>query len=706
MLIYILKSAACLAILLTFYKLFMENESMHTLKRFYLLGALALALAIPFVTFVEYIEIPLPATITTAKAIEIPAVMSLPQEQTPIDYLPLVLSSIYVLGALLYAFKFARNLVFIIQRIRKNPWYRVDRIYNVLLSESVVPHTFLSYIFLNKQKYEARQIPQEVLLHEETHAKQKHSWDVLFIEFLQIIFWFNPLIFIFKKAIKLNHEFLADQAVLQNNRDPVKYQHILLNYSSPNNQSPPVAIGMANAINYSSIKKRFTVMKKQTSKKGVLLRSLLLLPLLVLLTYGFSKKKEVLKNNSSSHINTYNQESSELVDFEILVTNTKNGIKLNCIDGCAWRELEFTLVNEHRQLLDAFGMSTNSKNEKIKGENFSAFLISLQKTNGELILKGIRGTAWTDLSFTLIARKVQTIDQFGVTSSFKQEGASRKQIEEYNVLAKKYYGLSLGNLVSRADMKRKTYLFNLMSEKQKEAVDHFPDIRPMPTSKYSQKGASRKLMAEYNKLAKYYNNMSSTNMRITKKDVDRLTYIYALMSKKQKADAEPFPNFPELPPVPKAPELVKNSYLPPPPPISANATEEEKKIYKEVIRNYKNGNPGTITKTTKNGETIDVVRIVKDGDIPPPPPPPTNQRVSKGERSNIPPPPPPPKPVSPLDHAIAMAKKNAQFYYEGKKISSDKAIELLKKNDEINIDSRASNGKRPVVKLTTAPINH
>lgn len=64
MLVYVLKSAACLAILLAFYTFFMEKENMHTLKRFYLLGALVAALTIPFVTFVEYVEIPVPTEAT------------------------------------------------------------------------------------------------------------------------------------------------------------------------------------------------------------------------------------------------------------------------------------------------------------------------------------------------------------------------------------------------------------------------------------------------------------------------------------------------------------------------------------------------------------------------------------------------------------------------------------------------------------------
>ena len=132
-------------------------------------------------------------------------------------------------------------------------------------------------------------------MHEETHAKQKHSLDILFIEFMQILFWFNPIIYLIKNAIKLNHEFLADQAVINKGIQPSKYQHILLAFSS--NATEPQ---LANAINYSSIKKRFTVMKTKTSKQTFWLRSFILLPLLAFLIYSFSDKVTVEKERKES----------------------------------------------------------------------------------------------------------------------------------------------------------------------------------------------------------------------------------------------------------------------------------------------------------------------------------------------------------------------------------------------------------------------
>ncbi len=133
-----------------------------------------------------------------------------------------------------------------------------------------------------------------MLWHEQTHARQRHSIDILIIQSLQVVLWFNPLLHITKRAIKLNHEFLADQGVLNKGAKVSFYQQLLLEFSSKKPKQQ-----LASAINYSSIKKRFTVMKTQTSKSTMVLRSLVLLPLLAITLYGFSNTLVVEKTLSS-----------------------------------------------------------------------------------------------------------------------------------------------------------------------------------------------------------------------------------------------------------------------------------------------------------------------------------------------------------------------------------------------------------------------
>jgi len=202
---------------------------------------------------------------------------------------------------LAFAIRFFRNLSQLIQKIRLNPKFKNKNFINVLLKDLIIPHSFFNFIFLNKTEFENNKIPLEVLLHEQIHAKQKHALDILFIEIFQILFWFNPLLYFIKKDIKLNHEFLADQAVLKQGIDSSTYLNTLLKFSSPDNYRDA---SLANAINYSSIKKRFTVMKLKTPKTALWFRSLIILPLLAILIYGFSDtviiEKEIITNTISA----------------------------------------------------------------------------------------------------------------------------------------------------------------------------------------------------------------------------------------------------------------------------------------------------------------------------------------------------------------------------------------------------------------------
>ena len=291
MLLYLLKSTACLAIFLLFYKWVLEKEQMHQLKRFYLLGALCCSFCIPLITFTYYVS-PKPITVIDPQGLVMETTAS-----NDASYLLTLLWSIYGLGVLLFGIRFIKNLWSIRHSIKANETIAQSGFLYVLLKAATVPHTFFNYIFLNTDHYKNDQIPAEVLLHEQAHAKQKHSIDILCIEIIQVLFWFNPLLYFIKKAIKLNHEFLADEAVLNQGTDTKQYQELLLASSSGAHQ-----FQLANAINYSSIKKRFTVMKTQTSRRTVVLRSLLLLPLFSLLLLSFSSKETIVRTPNESAI--------------------------------------------------------------------------------------------------------------------------------------------------------------------------------------------------------------------------------------------------------------------------------------------------------------------------------------------------------------------------------------------------------------------
>ena len=254
---------------------------MHVFKRFYLPGSLLISALIPLVTFKKYTEI-----LPEEAASKMTFLSSNTSSEATLPWLSIIMWSIYGLGVIFFGIIFIRNLSELLRKIRKNPKVKNGQTTDVLLHEKLPPHTFWSFIFLNKQQHEQKQIPKEVYVHEQAHALQKHSLDVLFIELLQVLLWFFPLIYLLKRAIKLNHEFLADKAVLENGTNRSTYQQTLLAWSSNSLHS-----SLVNPISYLSIKKRFTVMKKHTSKTAFLLRTFLLAPLVLGLLYSFSSTR-------------------------------------------------------------------------------------------------------------------------------------------------------------------------------------------------------------------------------------------------------------------------------------------------------------------------------------------------------------------------------------------------------------------------------
>ncbi len=141
----------------------------------------------------------------------------------------------------------------------------------VLLEKGVTPHSFLKYLFINKGDYTGNLIEPEIISHEQTHIKQLHSIDIILVELLQVIYWINPLIVLYRKAIQLNHEFLADDAVIKKYPDTGAYQHLLLAKAGQSH-----SLYLTSQFNYYVIKKRLLMMTKNASVKLVLYKQFVL----------------------------------------------------------------------------------------------------------------------------------------------------------------------------------------------------------------------------------------------------------------------------------------------------------------------------------------------------------------------------------------------------------------------------------------------
>jgi hypothetical protein len=196
-----------------------------------------------------------------------------------------------------------------------------------LINEDITPHSFLNCIFINKEAYQNGSIENEILVHESAHIQQKHSVDILMVEALQFVFWVNPFILLYKKAIQLNHEFLADEAVLKTCHDTVSYQYLLIQKANKQRGA-----ALASQFNYSITKKRLIMMTRTKSIKKAFCRQIAIIPVLALSLFVFSTKQS-LAQDTMGHVTLKKQEvpstqegvSQELLnEYEEIINKTKD----------------------------------------------------------------------------------------------------------------------------------------------------------------------------------------------------------------------------------------------------------------------------------------------------------------------------------------------------------------------------------------------
>jgi biopolymer transport protein ExbD len=581
---YLLNSAACLAILLLFYKLALEKEQMHQIKRGYLLVSVLAAVGIPLITMTTYVEAGALLVLTeNMKSTEFSEEII----ASGINW-NLILWSIYGLGVSFFSIRFFLNLHSMVLRIRNNPKLKNSQFVTVLLKSDIVPHTFFRYLFFNKKSYEKHLIPSEVLMHEQTHAKELHSLDILLIELLQVVFWFNPLIYLAKNAIKLNHEFLADQAVIRNGIGASNYQKTLLAFSSNAEAS-----NLANAFNYSSIKKRFTVMKTQTSKTSFWVRSLLMLPLMALLFYGFSTKEMV------------ERESLDFQKHHLKETKPKGGEKSN-FDSIAISEvISISILKDGSLIISNKPTNLRSLSSDIEdlaklrfkasGKQISRVYIDTSlDTTMEIItdLKEIiRKSGISEIYISIEGKNEYSkvrMNSFNESRENDQKIATPEMIAKYNKMAAKYPPESWPALIQIREYKEMQKIYKIMTPEQKRQAKPFPKLEIIEIVEDPVKEATPERIAEYNRLVKYYNSMPKDKRIVKQVDINRMMAILSRMTPEEKAKAEKI-NFdvpPPPPPTPAPKADVNSESVPPPPPAPPAPPTFEKLVADGAVFHY------------------------------------------------------------------------------------------------------------------------
>lgn len=156
----------------------------------------------------------------------------------------------------------------------------------ILFNNPISPFSIFSYIVMSVKDYEGER--HFILPHEREHIRLGHSYDLILLQLLKFIQWFNPLVWLIGRDLKTVHEYEADQAVLQQGIDAKSYQLFLVSKVVGNRLQP-----FTNNLNHGSLKKRITMMYRKKSSRWLMLKALLVIPMAALTLNSFASLDDI-----------------------------------------------------------------------------------------------------------------------------------------------------------------------------------------------------------------------------------------------------------------------------------------------------------------------------------------------------------------------------------------------------------------------------
>ena len=305
---YILQVLLFQALFLAVYDFFLQKETFFNWNRAYLLVTPFLSFIIPLLKFdkikqavpQEYV-VQLPTILLNPEAV----IIGTNTNDASIDYL----SIIFYLGVLIFSVLFFVRLYRIIKLIVSNEIIKQHIFSLVMLKTKQSAFSFFNYIFINKHLIENKDL--DIIKHELVHCRQKHSIDLLVFEILKIIFWFNPMIYVYQKRITVLHEYISDAEVVKETNKHSYFNSLLSETFNVEN------ISFINQFyKHSLIKKRIAMITKNKSKKNKQLKYLLIVPLLVTMSIYVSCADDAQKINQPQEIHEVPIENSESIQSQ------------------------------------------------------------------------------------------------------------------------------------------------------------------------------------------------------------------------------------------------------------------------------------------------------------------------------------------------------------------------------------------------------
>nr|WP_321353666.1 M56 family metallopeptidase [uncultured Draconibacterium sp.] len=313
-LFYLLNASGGIVLFYLVYWLFLRNETFHVANRWFLVGSLLLAVLLPLIpiryeVLIEATEGAKTGANTIADTFKNIPVFKATEESTTAFGWQQAILLVYLTGAAIFLLRLLTQTFVLVHLMVK---YRVKLLHDMRVVENEkygLPFSFFNVVFINPKFHTQDDLP-EILAHEKVHIRENHWFDLLMIELLTVIFWFNPFIWMFERAIKQNHEYLADKGVLAQGHTVGRYQALLVNQLMGMQ-----IIGITNNLNFAISTNRLKMMTKKKTSARRLIRFTWALPALALLLFAFAEPQ-------------YSYTETEIVGNKLVPAETQSGKQL------------------------------------------------------------------------------------------------------------------------------------------------------------------------------------------------------------------------------------------------------------------------------------------------------------------------------------------------------------------------------------------
>ncbi|MFV8366399.1 M56 family metallopeptidase [Flavobacterium sp. XS1P27] len=422
--IYLIKSSGLIALFYLAYHFMLRKETFFTSNRWFLLLGLFTSVLLPLVIFTKIIWVePTPVNYDWSS---LPITTTVNEDHTE-EYIYRGLAVLYCMGALYLLTKFGIDF-YSLQKVFKGKLIKRQADFKFIdVQDNLAPFSFFNTIVYNSSLYSSSEL-ENILEHEKVHSEQNHTVDVLLSRLFCILFWFNPFIWLYKKAILQNLEFIADSEATKKISDKKAYQFTLLKITTHQN-----CVAITNHFYQSLIKKRIVMLNKNQSKKSNSWKYTLVLPALVAFVSLFQieviaqeKKSEQIitepsKTNENSvdvykiNKNTTDEELKEkssnlkenyaiIVTFSGIKRNSKNELTAIKVDLKKGKEIAQKMEIKGTQAINEFGIIVSKNDNGMLNVNFgSQETISNQKsiliapnapsvTEKEIFINGKKGS--------------------------------------------------------------------------------------------------------------------------------------------------------------------------------------------------------------------------------------------------------------------------------------------------------------------------